>query len=476
MSDDVVHQNPIIGETTPPLYSTIETNSKTGVVSRSERSFRDRPFLIVFLVGVFIFLAQASWGYLAGEPSLLVNTLDDGGGGIVPLLVLHENEIMLCFFIVLLFAIVWIQLLRSELFVHLTLFGGVGLILVLCAGFLLIGNFADDEQSGVPFFLGFVCFVLFIILFIMLCIYQSEISFTVDLFKQGARSLLECSGAIFLGISFIVMNMLMLVFYLSSTPYILSLTSSCDYNEELPCRGAITGWLIFTGLFIWICCFFNGFVQCTIAGSVASHLYQQDHSGFASYFRAVYAIGSIAICSLVNAVVAIIKFLVSILKHMKTDSDNEKVQLFFCIVYCCVICLETGVKFISNYAYIFIAKDGSSFFGASKQAWRMIREGPFSVALTKTLSGIVMLIAKVIGMLIAVITSFFILEIDSISVSLAIMAMAYLIMSIACRFVMVAVDTVLICWYSEEIENEMFMNDFVHHVDQFAPKVEENRV
>ena len=98
---------------------------------------------------------------------------------------------------------------------------------------------------------------------------------------------------------------------------------------------------------------------------------------FSSLYRVLrYHLGSIFFGSFI---IALVKFVRYVLMAIQTQADKVKdkkvgmiLKLALCCVSCCLYCLEKTLKYITNFAYIYTAMQGSGFCGSCKDVFKLL--------------------------------------------------------------------------------------------------------
>ncbi|KAL0216570.1 hypothetical protein P9112_008754 [Eukaryota sp. TZLM1-RC] len=437
------------------VYAPLVSGQHVGVVPGAERKFNDLPFACLFAIGVVLFIALGIFGFNYGDPSILEEQALADAADPSPLapLINGTNPLVVSFVVVLVFAIVWIQLLRfaAPLVVKGTLWGGIVALIVFG---LFLQNKSDETPSAQ--YAAWMIWIVALIFILMIFFARNKIEFTILLFENGCRALSHSPGSLIVGFALVTVVAVVFSFYIAASSFILTIQESplvnCLPDETAPCQAPRNLWIIFSGLVLWIGYFCNGLAQVTISGSIASHLYNQTTSGLASFGRALKSFGSIALASLLIALITLLRIIVNALQHAaRKEGEDIKVQIMLCLIKCCVRCIESIVKYISHYAYIFIAKDGRSFCSACGQTVEMISNNVFTMAVSNSISGFVMLIGQLVGVAVAMLFATMILDASAEPILLVVIFfLAFSIMSVTTRLILVAIDTVMVCFFADE--------------------------
>jgi len=115
-----------------------------------------------------------------------------------------------------------------------------------------------------------------------------------------------------------------------------------------------------------------------------------------------YHLGSIAFGSFIIAVVRLIRIILMVIDRYTKNQQKKNWLLSLTIkcCQCCMYCLEKTLKFITDYAYIYIALQGSSFCFACFSTFSLIINNPAQLAinnLVRTVLAWLQLIALPVG-------------------------------------------------------------------------------
>jgi hypothetical protein len=130
---------------------------------------------------------------------------------------------------------------------------------------------------------------------------------------------------------------------------------------------------------LWVNEFSIAFTQCSLAGAVAFWYFAKNDSKLNPKFviiglknAATYHSGSIALGSLIVAIIQLIKYYLEYLAEQQKKAKNKAMELVFrCLAYV-IYCVEKCVKFLNKNAYIQIAILGKKFCFAAKDAFWLI--------------------------------------------------------------------------------------------------------
>jgi hypothetical protein len=130
---------------------------------------------------------------------------------------------------------------------------------------------------------------------------------------------------------------------------------------------------------LWVNEFSIAFTQCSIAGAVAFWYFAKNDAKLNPKFviiglknSATYHSGSIALGSLIVAIIQLVKYYLEYLAEQQKKVKNKLMELVFrCLAYV-IYCVEKCVKFLNKNAYIQIAILGKKFCLAAKDAFWLI--------------------------------------------------------------------------------------------------------
>eukprot|EP01083_Nonionella_stella_P023795 65801_1 len=219
----------------------------------------------------------------------------------------------------------------------------------------------------------------------------------------------------------------------------------------------------------WESQFLMYFTYAVIAGAVGQWYFTRELHGskhltgfpvVASFFRiAFYHMGTIAIGSLL---VAVVKFARAILNYVqqKTQARSNSVQrTFFCLCSCCMLCLEKFLNMISRNAFVFTAVYGDAFCAAAGNAFKLVWRNLARVAAIDMVGDILIFLGKII---IAVVTTglvgLWVVQFGSIGADLSspifplvvVFILSYIIASIFMVVFETSIDTIFLCFLIDE--------------------------
>nr|KAJ3422399.1 hypothetical protein HK105_008263 [Polyrhizophydium stewartii] len=152
---------------------------------------------------------------------------------------------------------------------------------------------------------------------------------------------------------------------------------------------------------IWMFVFLSGINQITIAGAVASWYWSLDkktrqHLPVLHSFGRVcrYHLGSVALGSLLIAIVELVRIILMFLQRRARQSGNRTFQAIVACLQCCAKCIELTMKFINKNAYIYIAIKGTAFFKSASAASSLLVRNALRLVAVDFVADFVLILSK----------------------------------------------------------------------------------
>mmetsp|Transcript_24592 Transcript_24592/g.41222 ORF Transcript_24592/g.41222 Transcript_24592/m.41222 type:complete len:346 (-) Transcript_24592:796-1833(-) len=240
------------------------------------------------------------------------------------------------------------------------------------------------------------------IFLLVLLVMVKRIRIAVGIIKEAARAIKSMPLIIFFPIvPFILLAMLwvyaivVFIFLASAGKYDKS-TKLWSYDMRL--QGFIVYHLF--GL-LWTNQFILAIGMCTISGAVATFYFTRDKKEMSSFpvvgafMRTLrYHLGSLALGSLLVALVQLVRCILAYLQRKAALAQNRVLVFFFgCIGYC-LACFERFLKFINRNAYIMIAMYGFSFCEGARSAMQLILKNILRVAAVDVVGDYILFLGK----------------------------------------------------------------------------------
>lgn len=370
--------------------------------------------------------------------------------------------------------IVWLSL-----FAIMFLFVGTGLIFLYNAGYfqsastyatyLGVPNTSSQYNEPVGWTLiGIGCFFLLVVL--CCC---NRIRLAVAICKSAGQFVGAVCTVILVPIIQSVLAfalwggaLVTMVYLVSSATFIVAnstdyFTSINSYNDP-----ELVRFYIFVFLTLWVNAFLGAMTIFIVASATCMWYYSHAPGAelslpiWRSYkmiFR--YHWGSLALGSLLLAIVQFLQLIVELFKRQAEANNNKCMEYVLKCITCCLACVECIVKFINTQAYIQIALRGKNFCYAAKDGFELAWSNPLRYAVVGGIGTVIMFLGK---LMIAALTAFlfylFITYVNSVSRQYAepilavalVFVIAFLIGMLFMAVYSVAMDSLLQCFIVDE--------------------------
>jgi hypothetical protein len=339
---------------------------------------------------------------------------------------------------------------------------------------------------------GFIVSAIFTsFILMMICCMCSRIKLACGILSQASKAVMHMPIIIFFPIIPFVMLLCLYAYWVVVGAYLYGVETTT--NSTISNMGGTIGdtsifnnvsavitvddnmvnymWMIHLFGLLWTAQFITAFAMTVIAGAVSHWYFSADKSnlGHAPVIKAIYRtfrfhLGSIAFGALIIAIIQFIRICLTYLqKKLKQGAKNETakkiIDVVFCVIQCCLYCLEKCMKFINKNAYILVAMRGWNFCHAGYEAVVLILTNPARIGTVATVTNFVLTLGKLAvscGMVFAAIP--WIESIDDVNTwwlpCVIIGLMAYSIACVVFSTYDKSVDTILICVLEDEKLNK----------------------
>ncbi|KAF2073423.1 hypothetical protein CYY_005271 [Polysphondylium violaceum] len=221
----------------------------------------------------------------------------------------------------------------------------------------------------------------------------------------------------------------------------------------------------FFGL-LWTIAFILAVNQCTIAGAISSWYWVQSKKDvpffpvWASLWRVFrYHLGSLALGSLILAVVQFIRWILRFLEKKFKGKEAFLARFVVKCLNCLFGCFERFIKFIDKNAYIMISIYGYSFCAGAKRGFTLILSNILRVAAVNMVGSFLMFLGRVFITAATVGISLYMLQKNTDLTFYVIPAIliGFIAFAISTGFMSVydmAIDTILLCFCEDSERND----------------------
>mmetsp|Transcript_17306 Transcript_17306/g.44323 ORF Transcript_17306/g.44323 Transcript_17306/m.44323 type:complete len:745 (-) Transcript_17306:187-2421(-) len=188
----------------------------------------------------------------------------------------------------------------------------------------------------------------------------------------------------------------------------LTALNGLDPDQTTHVKMALMGYHVFG--FLWAVNFLLAGSTMVIAGSVSFWFFYRNNTDeyptlpvLSSMHMVVrYHLGTIAFGSLCLALVQALRAILEYINYKTAEAQegNFLLKMSMCCVRCCMWCFEKCIKFVSGYAYIYVALNGDSFCSACKATFTLFLSYPAQVsvnAFVQTLLRVLQCVALPVG-------------------------------------------------------------------------------
>ncbi|KAK3770327.1 hypothetical protein RRG08_029980 [Elysia crispata] len=247
--------------------------------------------------------------------------------------------------------------------------------------------------------------VVGLILLLILLIMRKRIAIVVQLFKEAGKAVARMPQLIlqpFMTLTIlggVSAGMLYLFLYIvTARNHRVENTGYVSWSEDDPIKGMVFIYLLG---FLWLTQFIIGCERLTVSSSVAIWYFTRDKKKLSSplstsVWRLLrYHLGSVAFGSLIIALVALVRLILSFIQNRLSGSKNTVAKYILKCLTCCLWCFEQILKFLTANAYIQIAINGYSFCKAARTAFMVVVSNALLVTAINSVGDFVLFLAKV---------------------------------------------------------------------------------
>jgi len=493
-SADIQSTSPLLGRDSKKRFQSL---------NEASRSCNDILFTLLFLACCGGMVAISGVAFKRGDPSLLIPTgseqwmnkyAEDYAQGwfqnAVAQAKVDSDILMGSVGLAVVLGLVWIQLMKTftKLFIYLSLILGVAGVVGVAGYSLQMGLKQNNEGIQV---IGYVLFGIAFFLLLAVILLRKKIALTCAMFTETCRGV-QHNAALF-PVSFLVIAVFLgfAAFWVSSFIYLYSIPGeSINPDSNVPPKfdEKIRNLMFFMVFgFLWASAFISAVFQHVVAGAIATWYFSRDVTGprptgipaLTSLFRAVTtSFGSLAFGSLLIAIVEFLNFLLQTAK--RSNSKNKLVVYAASCLQCVLGCVESMIRYVNKFAYIYVAMHGYSFCTAAKECFDLISRNFFTTVIMDVISGFVLFMGKLLFTAISILLTIGV--IDQLGRNLSVVTLtlvgviSFIVLHIISHVIGVGINAVFVC-YLEDLENSkdgnLYISPDVHRMLQ--DKVDENR-
>jgi len=384
--------------------------------------------------------------------------------------------------------ITWLQLLKrlTSMMVHLTMM--LVVVTVTAVGFLFfhysegclvqvnkllsseemgcveLSRSLTETESDILKVLAYGVWVIAAVIFIAIFVLRTKVALTVTIFEEACASFLTNMGIYPVTVFVIALVLAFHVFWASTAVYLFSVPGDTNVGEDIPLAfmqspdvpvRMVLFYFVFS--YFWVCAFLRALFHASVAGIVGNCYFNRHHasvgSPLLSWWRPLWSNLTVSHGSLAMGAfaVAICSFLRYVLKKCERWSKSHPgIATAVKCCKCCMWCAEKFVKFVNQYAYVYVAMERCTFCAGAKKSFKLISEYPVQLVVMKSINGFVLMCGKLF--LTCLMLLLFVMSLEGMDrefcglfVFLVGLAL-FQVFKIQADVIQAAVDTVFVCY------------------------------
>lgn len=246
--------------------------------------------------------------------------------------------------------------------------------------------------------------IVTVIILLIILVMRKRIKLVVQLFKEAGKAvssmpllllqpILTCAALIFVMSLWIYFSL-----WIESAGYLHEGSPSYYYKKDITMK--VTRWYNLLAMF-WMTQFCIACQHMVIAGAVAEWFFTRSKENLESPLRKSfnrlirYHLGSIALGSLLVALVQFVRAILSAIQNQVKEAQNDVGRAIFRACQCCLYCFEKFLTYLTRNAYIEIAIYGKNFCWSGEQAVKVLTTNSMRVFAINSVGDFVLFLSKV---------------------------------------------------------------------------------
>ncbi|KYR02071.1 hypothetical protein DLAC_00870 [Tieghemostelium lacteum] len=470
----------------------------------NESKCNDILFMLLFLATVIGMIVVSSYSFRNGQPQNLIPTnqiIEQLGNTTETVVIgqlqnavaqLKQDKDILIYSVIMAVALaaIWLELLKrfTRFFIYATLCLGVALVAVLGILFVMLGRKESSEATQI---VGY-CLAASTLLLICVIVYlKKNIDLTCAMYTETVRGI-QNRPSVF-GTAFICIAVFLgfITFWTASSVYLFSIPGEAVIQDSGSSEHTLLNlhfntkirnlmyFMIFA--FFWVTAFISAVFQHTVAGAVSNWYFSRDPTGesevgspnaFTSLGRALStSLGSLAFGSLIIAFIEFMQAMLAISKN--SNSENKLVVMIISCLQCILGCIESILRWVNKFGYIYVAMHGYSFCTSTKGCFDLISRNMFSAVVMDFIGSFVLLLGKILGAAASALFTTSVLYASGRSLNPLVIGLsaifAFCIFNLFSHIIGIGSDTIFVC-YLEDLEtngpNNLYISPDLHELLQ----------
>ncbi|KAL0232011.1 hypothetical protein PCE1_003007 [Barthelona sp. PCE] len=292
------------------------------------------------------------------------------------------------------FGIAWLILLRylSGVLVWMLAIVGNGALYVV--GFLVYRNPETLKLSSQnAFYLMIIIEIVAIVITLLLILLRNKIKLTIGLLKNSVSAFTSVPSVVFVSVIVAAIMICAILYGVVVNINAVTALSAGDSAKFVIFVVFVTAWIGF---------FLSGLLQLSIGGGIGHWYFTKDRTmGTPGCFRYLFFgltlhLGTIAVGSLILAILFTIRFIVNKAKKSAKAKGNKIGACLLGCIACCLKCFESLIDWLTSYAYIFVALHGESFISSGKRVTALLKKHFDTAAVNDGLSWFIFTVGNIL--------------------------------------------------------------------------------
>jgi len=334
----------------------------------------------------------------------------------------------------------------------------------------IYGSEVEQRKETSYFYYAIISTIISLIILLLVWVMRKRIQLVVQLFHEAGKAVsampmvLSTPIMTFCSLAIVIAMWLIFELWIESSGFLRKVPDSENLYYKKDTAMKTARWYNLLAM-LWYTQFCIACQQMVIAGGVATWFFtrnkEQLNDPLATSFNNLvrYHLGSVALGSLLIALVQLLRIIFQFIENQTKDAQNDVTRCIFKACQCCLYLFEKFLAFLTRNAFIEVAIYGESFCRSGQQAFKMLSNNALRVAAINSVGDFVLFLGKVFVVLTTVLIGTKIFEhkegLQHMWVPIALAALfAALVSHCFITVYEMVIDTIFIC-FCEDCE----MND-----------------
>jgi hypothetical protein len=416
--------------------------------------------------------------------------------------------LLVCITITVIISFLWMFVLRRivkpmVVVTMVLLVAAIGLV-----GGLLFHWSRDPSKAANKNYYFYGAIACWVVDFLVLCVIlyvRKDVMLACDIIEEASKIPLSLPTMMFVPLVATISIVPFVIFFMFSSAAIYTAANTVDitvstprflanktfdgYSTNVSRQYQFTSWRVYAEIynlliFLWTVGFLHAIGYMTLAFCAIFWYWsapgdeKKPEAGVCAGFGLTMRnpLGSIAIGSLILAVIQVLRVLMNIIEGRMSQyaQRSETVKFLLCCVECCLACFHRVVKFLTHNIYIMQAMTGESFLDAARHALHLLLQNALSVAAISIVGEWICMFGKILITALVVLIAYGICTTQTTNTLLVLIIVGLVAYFITCVFVNVfhvCIDAVLLSYCYDLAEHDgqskpyYFPSDLAKHVE-----------